>query len=150
MLYPTAGSRLYIANAPVETPGALPASGWIEIGEAEAIGMVGSQWDTEEAVYVDCEEGNPQLEPVKSLERRPAWQIILGNDPEDTGQAILWSASRSRAHYPFRLVFPGGAHWRGWFGLVTGLFEVFDTANSIMKLQADVLPTSKTFRSEDA
>lgn len=148
MLYPTAGSRLYIAAAPVETPGALPASGWVEIGEAEAIGMLGVEWETIDAMHMGTPGGAEA--PIKGIVRRPPSQIIFGQDPDDAGQAILWQASRSRAHYPFRLVFPGGAHWRGWFGLVTGLFEVFDTANSIMKLQADVLPTSETFRSEDA
>ncbi|WP_313349925.1 hypothetical protein [Paracoccus sp. (in: a-proteobacteria)] len=147
MLYPTAGSRFYIADAPADGGGAaLPAAGWIEIGETEALGMVGVQWGAIDTMHM----GSQGEEPIKGLMRRPPVQVILGNDPTDPGQALLWQASRSRAHYPFRLVFPDAARWRGWFGLVTGLFEIFDTANSVMKLQADVLPTSVIRRSEDS
>ncbi|WJS83546.1 hypothetical protein [Paracoccus sp. TOH] len=148
MLYPTAGSRIFIADAPTETPGTVPASGWVEIGEAEAIGMLGVAWDIVDATHLESPGGAEEL--MKGLVRRPPVQIIFGQDPGDVGQAILWQASRAREHYPVRLVFPGGARWRAWFGLVVGLSEVFDTANSIMKLQADILPSSQTIRSEDA
>ncbi|REF67394.1 hypothetical protein [Paracoccus versutus] len=146
MLYPTAGSRLYIADASGAVK--LPESGWVEIGETEAIGMLGVEWETVDATNLTSPDGAEEL--IKGIIRRPPMQIVLGNDPGDAGQLLLWQASRSRDPFPFRLVLPCGGRWRGWFGLVTGLFEVFDTANSIMKLQADVLPTSKTFRSEDA
>ncbi|MFV0303414.1 MAG: hypothetical protein ACK5IP_21525 [Paracoccus sp. (in: a-proteobacteria)] len=146
MLYPTAGSRIYIADAPVEAPGTLPASGWVEIGEAEALGLLGVEWGIIDATHMDSRGGEEEM--VKAILHRQPMQIVFGQDPEDAGQAILWRASRSRRHFPFRLVFQGGAHWRAWFGLVTGLSEVFDTANSIMKLQADILPSSQTYRSE--
>lgn len=148
MLYPTAGSRIYIADAPAEIPGSVPTSGWVEIGEAEALGILGVEWDIVDATNLESPGGAEEL--MKGLVRRPPMQIIFGQDPGDAGQAILWQASRAREHYPFRLVFPGGGRWRVWFGLVVGLSEVFDTANSIMKLQADILPSSQTIRSEDA
>ena len=148
MLYPTAGIRLYIADSPVETPGTLPASGWVEIGETEALGMLGVESETIDVTSMGSAEGVE--EHIKGVMRRLPMQIVFGLDPEDAGQAILWQAARTRGHYPFRLVFPDGARWRAWFGLVVGISEVFDTANSIMKLQADILPGGPTLRSEDA
>ena len=74
--------------------------------------------------------------------------IILGNDPEDPGQAILWSASRSRAHFPFRLIFSDGVTMRRWSALIIALFDVFDSANAVMKMQATLRPVSAIERLE--
>jgi len=149
MLYPTAGARIYIADAPAECPGALPGAGWVEIGETEALGMIGVEWETAEALKADC-DGIPRVLTVKSHQAPSPMQIILANDPEDEGQILLWKAVRSTAHYPFLLVNADGTTSRSWFALVTSLLEVFDSANSVMKLQADLLPTSPLVRSVEA
>ncbi|MGA0617407.1 hypothetical protein [Paracoccus sp. KR1-242] len=148
MLYPTAGARLYIADAPTEWPGALPGAGWVEIGETEALGMIGVEWETAQALAAGCDDG-ARLLTVKSHQAPSPMQIVLANDPEDAGQIVLWRAARSPDHYPFRLVDANGST-RSWFALVTSLLEVFDGANSIMKLQADLLPTSALVRNAEA
>jgi hypothetical protein len=141
MLYPTAGSRLFIADYPVDQDGTIPAGGWVEIGETEAIGMLGSEWDVERADIANRDNEVVEM-AIKGVERRPEMPIILGNDPTDPGQLLLWTAARSRDSYPFRLVFPDGVTARSWFALVVRIGEVFDTANAVMKLQADLKPTS--------
>lgn len=149
MLYPVAGSRLYIADAPVSAAAwdmSFPASGWVEIGETEALGLLGVEWDVEDAGYIGCEF----RQYVKGMGGRPEMQIVLGNDPLDPGQALLWTAARSRDSYPFRLVFPDGTTTRQWFALVIRLGEVFDAANAVMKLQVDLQPDSDIQRSEAA
>ena len=146
MLYPTAGARLYIANAPADGAGAYPGSGWVEIGEAEALGLLGLEWEHIETPDIEA----PAIGSVKGAMRRQPMEIVMGNDPSDAGQALIWAASRSRESYPFRLVFPGGTITRQWFALVMGLSEVFDAANSIMKLQVVLQPTSDIQRSEGA
>lgn len=145
MLYSTAGSRLYIADAPVQEAGALPTTGWVEIGETEAIGMLGIEADV---LTADVMTNDPELAEIaiKGVIRRPELPIILGNDPTDPGQVLLWTAVRSQGSYPFRLVFPDGETTREWFALVFRFGEVFDGANSIMKLQVDLKPTSKIYR----
>ena len=150
MLYPTAGCRLYIANAPMpgNGGGALPSAGWVEIGETEAIGLLGSQSDIETAdVYSD---GALVEHAVKSVRRRSEMPIIMANNPTDPGQLVLWTADQSEESYPFRLVFPDGVTSRSWWALVIGMGEVFDAANSVIKLQADIKPTSGITRSEGA
>lgn len=147
MLYPTAGSRLYIADVPVFETGPFPTTGWVEIGETEAIGMLGVEWDVETAdVMTGTADGEPAEISIKGILRRPEMPLVLANDPADPGQLLLWTAARSRDSYPFRLVFPDGVQQRSWFALVVRMGEVFDTANSVMKLQADLKPTSSIMR----
>lgn len=142
MLYPTAGCRLFIADLPDTAPGSVPPEEWIEIGETEALGMLGVDWELNRVdIYDDCDQ--PGTEVVeKAYVRRLPIQAILGNDPTDPGQAVLWTAVRSASPFPFRLVFPDGVTARRWGALVTGFIEVFDIANSVMKLQADLQPTT--------
>lgn len=146
MLYPTNGARLFIADAPVVGAGAYPSAGWVEIEEAEALGMVGVEWEQIEAGDL-AEEA---IGFLKGVMRRQPIEIVLGSDPGAAGQSLIWTASRSRLSYPFRLVFPGGTITRRWFALVMGIFEVFDSANSIIKLQVVLQPTSEIQRSEGA
>lgn len=149
MLYSTAGSRLYVADVPVQETGALPASGWVEIGETEAIGMLGVEWDVQTADVMDNIENGPREAAAKGTLRRPEMPLILGNDPTDPGQLLLWRAARSQDSFPFRLVFPDGATTREWFALVIRIGEAFDTANGVMRLQVDLKPTSNIFRNGD-
>ena len=148
MLYSTAGSRLFIANAPAKEPGAFPAAGWVEIGETEAIGMLGVEWDVETADVITGAWPDGDLGEIafKGAQRRPEMPLVMGNDPTDPGQLLLWTAARSRDSFPFRLVFPDGSTTREWFALVIRMGEVFDTANSVMKLQVDLKPTSDISR----
>lgn len=152
MLYPTSGSRLFIADRPTEDvmPGiaALPADGWSEIGELEALGFLGGQWEMSEAETAsmnDGREGSDFLVAKRSRRRLPM-QVVLGLDPADPGQLVLWQAYRFTDAYPFRLVLPEGLGSRSWWGLVTSISEVFDTANNVMRLLVDVLPCSDVER----
>lgn len=134
MLYPVSGSHLLIASAPDDIE--FHTHAWIEIGEVEALGTIGGEWATEERSLIGQtdQDGIPVTSFLKDTLRRSPLQIVLGNDPNDPGQALLWTAFRSLRAYPFQLVFPGGDPCRNWLGLVTSLAEVFDTANNIMKL----------------
>lgn len=152
MLYPVAGSRFYIADAPISSwaDAAAPAPAWVEIGGIEAFGLLGVEW---EVVTADVMNGcGPDSRPgelaVKGVERRPEIPMIFGNDPNDPGQVLLWAASRSQGSFPFRIVFPDGATARSWYALVIRIGEVFDTANSVIRLQADLKPTSTIFRED--
>ena len=142
MLYPTAGSRLFIAD--VSPYGGMSGGEWVEIGELEAIGFLGSQWDVETADVLSCDGSDDHAVELafKGVERRPEMPIIMGNDPTDEGQLLLWTASRSRDSYPFRLILPDGVTTRSWSALVIRMGEVFDAANTVLKLQADLKPTS--------
>lgn len=149
MLYSTSGSRLFIADAPAPGAGAFPSSGWVEIGETEAIGMLGVEWEVHSVDLLlgpSWPHSGVGEMAIKGAKRRPEMPLIMGNDPTDPGQLLLWTAAHSGSSYPFRLVFPDGATTREWFALVIRMGEVFDTANSVMKLQVDLKPTSDISR----
>lgn len=149
MLYATAGCRLFIADSPDGYPPVIPPGFWVEIAETEALGLLGGVWDIEDAGLVgwggDGLEA-PAEQPVKTYLRRSPMAVVMGNDPADPGQLILYKAWQSTSHFPFRMIFADGETIRSWRAIVTGLFEVFDMANGVMKLQADILPISTIFR----
>lgn len=151
MLMPTAGSRLFIANQPsaVTWLQQFPSGGWIEIAETEALGLLGIEWGEQSVELMDDCSADHAIEYTdKSVLRRPVMQAICGMVPADPGQLLLWQAARSTDSYPFRLVFPDGTTTREWFALVMSIGNVFDTANTVMRLQVDLKPTSDIHRSE--
>nr|WP_111298637.1 hypothetical protein [Paracoccus saliphilus] len=148
MLFPVAGSRLFIADLEVPShlpPSSVPDAEWVEVGEAEAFGMLGGRYDLEEAHFMnDAPDGG--YSAIKGVYRPSAMQIVLGLDPADPGQALLFKAYRARDAYPFRLLFADGTTERRWFALVLAIGEVFDAANNVMRLQADLHPVANPHR----
>ncbi|MDB6179550.1 hypothetical protein PAF17_18935 [Paracoccus sp. Z330] len=153
MLYPTSGSRLFIADAPTGRDGAIPASGWVEIGETEALGLLGIEWLTDEAEIAEDIDPTAALVnwTAKRARRAKPMQVVMGNDPTDPGQIILTQAAQSMDHYPFRIDFPNGGPSRQWLAQVVSLADAFDAANGVVRLQAELLPSTSTGiqRSED-
>ena len=147
MLFPVAGTRLFIANAPTN-PTAPPAVGeglvWVEIGETEAFGTLGGEHELEESHHMGEQNGGYQA--LKGVHRPSSMQIVLGLDPADPGQTLLFQAYQAREAFPFRMLFPDGVTERRWFALVIRLGEVFDAANNIMRLQAELHPVSQIQR----
>lgn len=137
MLYPTSGSRLFIASN----------GGWIEIGETESIGFLGLEWDMVYDGVLSCDDEITEVS-VKGALRRPEMSVVMGNDPTDPGQAMLWTAARSRDAYDFRLLFSDQVTERRWSALVIRMGEAFDAANSLMRLQADLKPTKQVYPGE--
>ena len=137
MLYPTSGSRLFIASN----------GEWIEIGETESIGFLGLEWAVQSEDVLDCGDEVSELSAKAAL-RRPEMSVIMGDDPNDAGQAVLWTAARSTDAYDFRLLFSDQVTERRWSALVIRMGEAFDAANSLMRLQADLKPTKQVYPGE--
>ncbi|MFC0198882.1 hypothetical protein [Paracoccus rhizosphaerae] len=148
MLFPVAGSKLFIADEEVPShmpPASVPDAAWVEVGEAEALGVLGGRYELEEAHYMsDAPDGGYMA--VKGVHRPETMQVILGLDPLDPGQIILRKAYRSREAFPFRLLFADGVTERRWFAMVMSIGDVFDAANNVMRLQADLHPVANPHR----
>lgn len=149
MLYPTAGARLFIADEMNPGITGAPSGPWVEILETEALGFLGSEWSMAEwdNSYIGMGDQGGEIVQEKQAIRRLPMQVVLGNDPSDPGQQLLWRAHHSTAKFHFRLLFADGVTERTWRGLVTAMTEVFDAANSVMRLQAAILPTIRVTRS---
>lgn len=148
MYLTTAGSTLYIGDELNGTPTDMtgwdvkPSQTWVKIEGTEVIGFVGGLWDTLEAGY-DLQTGNPQF--FKGGKRPSTMQVIIGMLEDDPGQLAVLTAYNSVAPWGFRLVLPDGAE-RWWNALVVGAGEIFDSANSAIRMQADLQLTSDVVR----
>uniref|UniRef100_A4WS97 Phage tail protein n=1 Tax=Cereibacter sphaeroides (strain ATCC 17025 / ATH 2.4.3) TaxID=349102 RepID=A4WS97_CERS5 len=142
MLYPVAGSKVFIGGAQEgrgfegATAARFASETWTEIEEVEFLGGLGTSWriaDLEPPMNLQ------QVRYVKEFMIGGIVQLVMGNVPVGAGQQRLWSAMRSEENFAFRLVFPpppaGAQQIRYWVALVGALEEVFDVANSVMKLQ---------------
>lgn len=148
MLFPVAGSRFFIANQPVESPSGpvtVAAGAWVEIGETEAFGNLGGRYELVDTHFMN---GTPDegYAAMKGVHTPDTMQLVLGLDPTDPGQLLLFQAYRSSNAFPFRLLFPDGVTNRQWFALVMSFGEVFDAANNVMRMQADLHPVSNVQR----
>lgn len=138
MLFPVAGTRFFIADSvqdPQDPP--LPALDWVEVGETEAFGTLGGEYEMHEAH--SFAQGYMAMKGVHTPQ---VMQLVLGLDPADPGQARLLQAYYSPDAYAFRMLFPDGETERRWFALVTRLGEVFDAANNVMRMQVDLHPVT--------
>jgi len=141
MLLSVGGARIFIGDdvgdamsSPAEVSGA--GHDWQEITAAESLGFLGISWETHSFTPDDAD---PQFTvSVKTNMAGQAMQLILALDPEDPGQTRLSEALHSRSDYAFRLDFPDGINRRLWRASVISFSEVFDEANSVMKIQADL------------
>lgn len=143
MLFPTAGSRLFTADCPTDPDFMWQETvfDWVEIGETEAFGTLGGEYEVEG--FHDVEG---RYLASKGNTRPTVMQLVLGLDPLDPGQALLLAAYHHSEAYPFRMLFPDGATERRWWAMVTRLGEVFDAANNVMRLQVDLHPVSQIRR----
>jgi hypothetical protein len=153
MLYATSGSRLFVADISTSEfqPGSsgLPDTGWVEVGELEALGLMGCSWDMDEfdaGEYINPLPEDREIVSYKKSRRKFPMDVILGLDPSDAGQLLLWKAYAVTDAFAFRMIFPDGVTKRTWWGLVTVISEVFDTANNVMRLQVSILPSGSVVR----
>ncbi|MFN4102124.1 MAG: hypothetical protein ACK4GT_20370 [Pararhodobacter sp.] len=143
-IYATAGARLYIG-------GPLPAKSsdfvladfdtqtWVEIDETEGLGSAG---DTSAEVTFDG-INSARTRRLKGTRSGGTMEIVCGLDMADPGQIALIAAERTKHDYAFRVVLadaPAGGtpSERMFVAQVGSAAEQYDTANSVMKLNASL------------
>lgn len=150
MLMPTAGARFLIAKSHgmAVTAASLAAFRWVEIGEMEAMGMLGGAWEREEVTLV----GQVDASYLKSSRQPTSMQLVMGVSLSDPGQLLLLEAYKSqRERFAFRIDFPLMPGQltparRLWSALVMSFEEAFDTANSVIRNSVELLPQSEIIR----
>ena len=145
MIFTTAGARLYIGPALAAKSSDFersdfPAAGsadWVEIDETESLGSAG---DTSTEVAFDG-INSARTRRLKGTRNAGTMEIVCGLDPNDPGQQAVIAAERVKFDFAFRLVLddaePGGTPSERLFVAQVGsVAEAFDTANTVMKLNA--------------
>lgn len=143
-IYTTAGARLYIGG-PLPNKSSdfeladFSSQDWTEIGETEGLGSAG---DTSTEVTFEGINSSRAVR-LKGTRNAGAMDVVCGLDPSDPGQIALVAAERSKSDFAFRVVLadaPNGGtpSERLFVAQVGSASEQFDTANSVMKLNASL------------
>ncbi|TJZ93849.1 hypothetical protein FA743_00815 [Paracoccus gahaiensis] len=145
-IFTTAGTRLYIGGPLaakstdfVEADFVGQSALWVEIDETEGLGSAG---DTSSEVTFDGINSG-RTRRLKGTRSAGTMDIVCGLDATDPGQIALIAAERTKGDYAFRVVLadalPGGTPSERMFVAQVGsAAEQYDTANSVMKLNASL------------
>ena len=153
-VYATNGARIYIGGALatkstdfVEADFAGQSALWVEIGETENLGTVG---DTASEITFDG-INSQRTRRLKGTRNAGSMDLVMGIDYNDEGQQALIAAEKTPQDYAFRIVLndaPAGGtpSERMFVAKVGSVAEAYDTANSVMKLNASLWVNSNVVK----
>lgn len=143
-IYATNGAKLYIGGplAAKSTDFILTdfnSQTWVEIGETEGLGSVGDS--SAEIAFEGISSKRDRR--LKGTRNAGTMEIVCGLDYGDAGQVALVAAEKAKGDYAFKLVLNdapagGDSSERYFVAAVGSAVEAFDSANSVMKLQASL------------
>ncbi|WP_114966812.1 hypothetical protein [Alkalilacustris brevis] len=152
MIFATAGSKLYIGGVKsmqsadfIESD--FDSESWEEIGGLESLGTLG---DASEEITQDI-ISEARTKRLKGTRSSPPMEVIAAIDYDDDGQLALIAAEKAPHDYAFRVVFndappDGTPSERLFIAKVASATEAYDTANSVMKLNASLWVNSNVVR----
>lgn len=155
-IYATAGAKLYIGDVISDkssdfTEADFAAETWTNISHLESLGTLGDQ--AEEITFDALGEGRRKR--LKGVRNAPTMEVVAGIDYADAGQQALIAAEKTDHDYAFKIEFDdapvGGTPSERYFiAKVGSSSEAYDTANSVMKLNASLWVNSNTVRVDAA
>lgn len=151
-IFATAGAKLFIGGAFTD-PGEdiavadFTAETWVEIKDVESLGTLG---DTATEVTIET-IGQSRTRRLKGTRTAPPMEVVCAINYSDPGQIAVIAAEKTEDDYAFKVEFndaPSGGtpSERYFFGKVASASEAYDTANSIMKLNATIWVNSSVAR----
>lgn len=151
-IYATAGAKLYIGGIIASVEGDLAdtdfaSQTWVEIKPMEGLGSLG---DAADPITFDA-IGLSRRQKIKGVRDAGTMELVAGIDYANPGQVALLAAEKTDENYAFRLVFDdapasGTPSERIFAAIVGSASEAFDTANSVMKLNASLWVNSNVVR----
>ncbi|HWV44131.1 hypothetical protein [Pseudorhodoplanes sp.] len=155
-LYPVAGCRFYIGNAPMATQATdfvaadFNSVTWIEVDGWSQAGALGDAGALITTALINRGRDYKQ----KGTANAGSMQNVFGIIPGDAGQAALLAAgdASNKNNYPFKVLLndptgsPATASKRLFVGLVTSAQEAMGEANTIQNLNATVEINSNIVR----
>jgi hypothetical protein len=157
-VYATNGARIYIGGALdtksdpfVQADFSGQSAEWVEIGETENLGSVG---DTSSEITFDG-INTQRTRRLKGTRNAGSMDLVMGIDYEDAGQKALIAAEKTPQDYAFRIVLndaPAGGtpSERMFVAKVASVAEAYDSANSVMKLNASLWVNSNVVKIDAA
>lgn len=152
MIHATAGAKLFIGGTKPMPSEDLTASdfegeSWVEIKELESLGTVGDAAEEVEFAAI----GQARTRRMKGTRSSAPMEIVCGIDYQDAGQLALIAAEKTSGNYAFKIEFPdapagGTPSERMFVAIVGSAAEAYDTANSVMRLNASLWVNSNIVR----
>lgn len=163
-IFASAGLRFYIGGTlslpgplddPILTEASFAGQTWVEIGSVETVGRIGGS--AEMIDITPMRAGNPDhgyITRMKGLIDHGYMEITAAIDATDAGQAALRALERDPENYAFRVIFPDAPasgvdptpSVRYFLGLLAGIEEVLDQANSVARIAARIAINSNIVR----
>lgn len=151
-IYATNGAKLYIGGVLAQkstdfVSGDFSSEVWAEVGETEGLGSVG---DTSAEITFDG-IASQRTRRLKGTRNAGTMDVVCGIDYDDPGQIALLAAEKTIHDYAFKLVLndaPAGGtgSQRLFIAKVGSVAEAYDTANSVMKLNASLWVNSNVVK----
>ncbi|NTI41602.1 hypothetical protein [Rhizobium rhizogenes] len=151
-LYATAGSKLEIGSVITDLDQDLveadfTSQTWVEVKELDALGTLG---DTSQSV-TQSTIGRGRDYLLKGTRSAGTMEVVAAILSDDPGQLAAIAAEKTPFDYAFRLTLPdappGGTPSKRMFAAkVMSAAEVFDQANSVMKLNITLAVNSNVVR----
>ncbi|GGO55225.1 hypothetical protein SAMN05444398_103280 [Roseovarius pacificus] len=152
----TAGAKLYIGGVLAMKSDDFvltdfDSATWVEIKDLDSLGSLG---DSANEITQDL-IGENRTKRLKGTRNAPPMEVIAAINYEDTGQQALVAAEKTKDDYAFKLVFDdapsGGTPSERYFiAKVASANEAYDTANTVMKLNASLWVNSNVVRVDAA
>lgn len=155
-IYATNGAQLYVGGVLAQKSSDFVEADftpqtWVEIGEIEGLGSVG---DTATEITFDSIDAS-RTRRLKGTRNAGTMDVVCGIDYADAGQIALLAAEKTAHDYAFRLVLNdaplgGTPSERLFIAKVGSVAEAYDTANSVMKLNASLWVNSNVVKIDAA
>ena len=155
-IYATNGAKLYIGGVLAQKSADFDdldfaAQTWVEIGETEGLGSVG---DTSAEITFDG-IASQRTRRLKGTRNAGTMDVVCGIDYDDPGQIALLAAEKTPHDHAFKLVLNdapvgGTGSQRLFIAKVGSVAEAYDTANSVMKLNASLWVNSNVVKIDAA
>lgn len=142
----TAKSKLFIGGAVPQknadfTSADFASQTWAQIQPLEGLGTLG---DSAEAISFAA-IGEGRMKKLKGVRDAGTMELVIGLDYEDEGQLALLAAEKTEDDFAFKLETRDGAE-RYFIAMVLSVAEAYDTANSVVKLNASLAINSNVVR----
>lgn len=151
-IFATAGSKLYIGGELLDKSddfvlADFAGETWVEVKDVESLGTLGD--NASEVTFESL--GQSRTKRLKGTRNAPPMDVVCGINYTDAGQTSLVAAEASPNDFAFKVVFndapSGGTPSERYFiAKVGSASETYDTANSVMKLNASLWVNSNVVK----
>ncbi|GGA81246.1 hypothetical protein GCM10011491_05650 [Brucella endophytica] len=153
MFFATSGTTLFIGAvrsgwlAQQVDASAFAGEAWVQVNGLSSLGRTSGEWQTIDTTLPNTTD--PDNPPIPNHEKavRPAYtmEVVVAQDSQDTGQAVMLTAESAVDPYAFMLTLADGSE-RQFIAHIVSASQVMDEANSVVCWSFGLLMQSNIVR----